>query len=83
MIERRDRAGFTLEPFAHLRAGRHRLLDDLQRDQTIQTRVARFVHLAHPAGANGGQDFVRTEASTGDNDMGAASIPGGGGSLQG
>ena len=51
-----DRAGFALEALAHLRAGRDGLLDDLQRDQALQARVAGFVDLAHAAGANRRQD---------------------------
>ena len=35
---------------------------DLDRDDAIEPRVAGLVDLAHAAGAEGGEDFVRAEA---------------------
>ena len=62
MIELRDRAGFAVEALAELRIGGERLREDLDRHRAIEPRVARLVDLAHPAGAEGGEDFVRAEA---------------------
>ena len=47
------------------RGGRDRartLGQDLDRDVAIELRVARAIHLAHAAGAEGGEDLVRAEA---------------------
>ena len=38
---------------------------DLQRDVATELRIARAIHLAHPAGAERRDDFVGTEASSG------------------
>jgi hypothetical protein len=48
-----------------LRIGRERVRENFDRDRPIEPRVAGFVHLAHPAGAEQGQDFVRAEAGAG------------------
>ena len=58
MIQRRDGARFALEAVAEFGG---RLLD---RDEAIEPRVARFVHLAHPAGTERARDFIRTESDT-------------------
>ena len=64
MVERGERlrlAAETCQAFrvaATARAG-------LQRHLAIQIRVARAIDLAHPAGAQRAEDFVRAEASAG------------------
>ena len=65
MIELRDRAGLAVEALAELRIGGERVRENLDRDRAIEARVARLVDLAHAAGAEGGEDFVRAEASAG------------------
>ena len=65
VIELRDRAGFAVEALAELRIGGEALGQNLDRDGAIEARVARFVDLAHPAGAKRRDDFVRAEASAG------------------
>ena len=65
MIELRDRAGFAIEALAELRVGGEGVGENLDRDRAIEPRVAGFVHLAHPAGADERQDLVRAEASAG------------------
>ena len=65
MIELRDRAGLAIEALAELRVGREGVRENLDRDRAIEPRVAGFVDLAHPAGADERQDFVRAEASAG------------------
>ena len=70
MGELRDRAGFTIEAFAELPIGRERLRNDFDRDRAIEPRVAGFVHLAHAAGPEGGDDLVRAEAGAGSEGQG-------------
>src|SRR5882762_1542703 len=41
---------------------RERVRDDLQRDVATELRIARAIDLAHAAGAERRQDFVRAEA---------------------
>ena len=38
---------------------------NLDGDDSIEARIAGFVHLAHPARTDGGEDFVRTEFCAG------------------
>ena len=52
MIEGRCRACFALEALPR-RVGREGLWQHLDRDVAIQPRVARAIHLAHPAGPGG------------------------------
>ena len=51
--------------FAELRIGGERLGQDLDRDNAIETRVARFVDLAHAARAERRDDLVRAETGAG------------------
>ena len=55
MRERGDGLGFALEPREGRRVRGERVRQDLDRDVAIQLRVARAVHLAHPAGAERGR----------------------------
>jgi serine/threonine protein kinase len=50
---------FALEALAEL------LVSHFDGDCAIEAGVAGFVHLAHAASADGGKDFVRTQAGTG------------------
>jgi len=50
------------EPIGILRES---LGQDLDRHLALQVRIARAIHLAHPAGAKGGQDFIRAETNAG------------------
>ncbi len=45
----------------------HRRQQHLDRDVAIQLRVARAMHLAHTAYAQGREDVVRAESSAGGN----------------
>ena len=65
MRERGDGLGFSLEPVAELRVIGDLGGEDLDRDRAIEAGVARLVDLAHPAGTERSQDFVRTEARAG------------------
>src|SRR4030095_12580235 len=62
MRELRDRAGLAVKALAKLGIGRQTRWQDLDGDGTIQTRVARFVDFAHPARADGSDDFVGAKA---------------------
>ena len=61
MVERRDRAGLALEACPQIGIAANVTRQDLDRDRTVQPRVAGFVDLAHPAGAERADDFIRTE----------------------
>ena len=37
---------------------------DLDRDESVEARIARAIHLAHPAGSDGVENLVRPEAHT-------------------
>ena len=58
MIERGDRARFTLETFAEL------ALAHLDRHGAIEPAVTRLVNFTHATDADESDDFVRTEASS-------------------
>ena len=65
MIERRDRAGLTVEALAELRVGGEVRGQDLDRDRAIESYVERFVDFAHAARTERGLDFVWAEADAG------------------
>ena len=65
MIERRGRARFLLEALHAIRVGGDGRGEDLEGDFTIQPRIARAKHFAHPARANRAENFVRPEARAG------------------
>ena len=75
MRERSDGLRFALEAGAPLRVVRERRRQDLDGDVAAQPRVFRAIHLAHAAGADRGDDFIRTEACFGQErqECGAAS----------
>jgi hypothetical protein len=49
--ELRDRTGFAIEPLTELRIGGEHIWEDLDCDRTVESRVARLIHLAHATGA--------------------------------
>jgi hypothetical protein len=61
MVERRDRARFLVEPLTELRIDSQRFRQHFDRDDAIESSVAGFVDLAHPARAKGRDDFVGTQ----------------------
>src|SRR6202034_3810515 len=61
MIQRGNRLRLLLEPPHPLRIARKRRWQNLHRHITIQPRIARPIHLAHPASACWCHDLVRTE----------------------
>src|SRR5215470_2535065 len=62
MIERRSGQRFALEPVREPFTV-NGVLQDLDGDFTVKTRIARAVDLAHPARAERAHNFVRTELS--------------------
>jgi hypothetical protein len=63
MIERREDLRLAMKAREPIRIARERGRQNLQRDVAIQLRIARPIHLAHTAGADGGDDFIRSESS--------------------
>ena len=51
MRELRGGTGFAIEPLTELRIGGERVWQNLDRDRTVESRIARFIHLAHATGA--------------------------------
>jgi hypothetical protein len=62
VIQGRDAPGFALEAGFEVGIRGERGGQNLDRDRAIEARVFRLVDLAHAAGADRGEDFVRTEA---------------------
>jgi hypothetical protein len=65
MIERGNRLSLAVEAVTELPITREVWGKDFDRDGALKPRVAALVDLAHPARADRGEDFVRTEASAG------------------
>ena len=65
MIEGGECFRFALEPREPFGVARERLRQNLQRNVTIQLRVAGAIHLAHAASADFGGDFVWAAARAG------------------
>ena len=65
MIQRREDLGFALEAGDAIGITREGLGKNLDRHAAAKLRIASAIHLAHPAGAEGGLDLIRTEPSTG------------------
>jgi len=66
MIERREDSRFALESSHAFRIEGKRFGQDFDRDDAAQLGIARAIDLAHPARAEGADDFIRTETSTAD-----------------
>jgi len=56
---------FAMEAREAIRIGCERRQQDLQRNVAIELRIPRPIYLAHAAGANRGNDFVRPESDAG------------------
>src|SRR5262245_29991016 len=64
MLELRERTGFAVEALSEVRVEREDIGQDLEGHDAIEPRVARLVHLAHAARAEGRNDFVTAEPSS-------------------
>ena len=62
MVERGQRLRFAGEPRQPIGIAGEGVRQDFQRDVAVQLRVPRAIHLAHAAGPDGAEDFVRTES---------------------
>ncbi len=62
MIQRCEDFRFALEPRHAFGIARERFGQDFQRHIAPELRIPCAVHLAHPACANSGKDFVRADA---------------------
>jgi hypothetical protein len=65
MIQRGEEVCFALKPGNPVRIVDEAVRDHLEGDVTIESRITRSVHLAHPAGPDGGDDLVGAEARAG------------------
>src|SRR5207249_2942831 len=63
VIERRNRLGFALEALAEPRVVDALFRKDLDGNRAVQSRVARAIDLAHPAGSERRDDFIRAETN--------------------
>src|SRR5438045_511707 len=59
MVQRREELCFALKPRQPIHVLRKALGQDFERDLALQPRVARAIHLAHPAGAKRGESLIR------------------------
>ena len=62
MIERREHLRLALESRDAIGIGGEEFGQNLDRDVAVQPRIARPIHLAHAACAEGGNDLVRAES---------------------
>lgn len=77
MIQRRDRAGFAIEPFEQVGVGGELFGENLDCDRAIEPRVAGPVHFAHATGPDRRHNLVRSESSTRRERHGEATLYGG------
>jgi hypothetical protein len=65
VVERRQHLRLAREACDALGIEGNWVGDDLQRDVAIQLGIARAIHLAHAAGAEGGDNLIRAESGAG------------------
>jgi hypothetical protein len=65
VIERGEDLCFPLEAREAVRIGGEGFWQNLERDIPIQLRVARAIHLAHPARTDGSENLAGTKVSAG------------------
>src|SRR5438552_10209159 len=65
MVQRRGGPRFLLEAGKAIGIRRETGRQDFDRDITTKPRIARAIDLAHAACADGGENFIRPEASAG------------------
>src|SRR5580658_11110072 len=74
MVQRRYGVGFAIETLPGLGIVREMTWQDLDRDRAVQASVLRSIHLSHPARADGREDLIRAEASSGGKGHGNGTI---------
>ncbi len=62
MVQRCEHLGFTLKASKPFRISREVFGQYFQRDIPVELRIPRLIHLAHPARANLGSHFIRSES---------------------
>src|SRR6266404_2498739 len=65
MIQAGNSARFALESFAQFGTIRKMRRQNFDGDDAVEPRVARAVHLTHPARADRGENFIWAESSSG------------------
>src|SRR5690349_12566272 len=65
MVQRRENLCFARKSRATIGIAQKGWRQDFNRNVPTKCRVAGAIHLAHPAGAYGRHDFIRSEPSTG------------------
>src|SRR5580700_3375377 len=64
MIQGGSSLGFNFKALQPIRVSRHQFGQNLNRDLTVQPRIARAIHLTHAARPQGRQNFILTESCT-------------------
>ena len=64
MVQRRNRTSFTFQALAELCVIREMAAENFESHDAIEADVLGFVNLPHPAGTDGADDLIGTEAST-------------------
>jgi hypothetical protein len=64
MAQRGDSAGFVLEPAPTIRIRQEHGGKNLDRNIASEPWIASAIHLTHPAGADGRNDFIATNTGT-------------------
>jgi len=65
MVERRQYLRFPLQAPEATRIVEKTIVQNLDGDVPIELRIPCPIHRSHPAGANGGNDLIRAQPSTG------------------
>ena len=65
VVQAGDGLGFALEPLLQLRVASDVRGQDFDGDRAVEAGVAGFVHLAHAASPEGGDDLIRTKPNAG------------------
>ena len=65
VAQRRQNLSLAREPRQTFGIVRHGIGQHFDRDVTIELRIARPIHVAHPASPKGREDLVRSEAGAG------------------
>jgi len=68
MVQRGHRSGLSLEAVGES------FVRDFDGDVAVEARIARAIHLAHAARADGREDLVRTQVSSGSQRHGRETI---------
>ena len=62
MVQCGERLGLASKPYQSVRISRKEVGQHFEGDVTIELGIAGAIHLAHPAGPKGREDFIGAEA---------------------